>query len=49
MTAEWHLGARFEAGDTVTFNGIQYQCLQAHTVDDAAWTPEAASALWAKR
>lgn len=43
----WDETATYEEGDRRRFNDALYKCLQAHTAQ-AAWTPEAAPALWAK-
>ncbi|KAA1244814.1 cellulose-binding protein [Mycobacterium simiae] len=42
----WAVGATYAVGDTVSYNGKTYQCLQAHTVYDPNWTPTGAPALW---
>src|SRR5690349_12200980 len=35
----------YAVGDLVSFNGNEYQCIQAHT-SQPTWTPEAVPALW---
>ncbi|GAB4589698.1 lytic polysaccharide monooxygenase [Nocardia sp. IFM 10818] len=45
-SGEWTVGARYEIGDVVTYQGQRYRCRQAHTVHDPGWTPTAAPALW---
>ncbi|WP_086008083.1 lytic polysaccharide monooxygenase [Nocardia concava] len=42
----WKVGAHYNIGDIVTYDGMRYRCLQAHTVYDPGWTPVAAPALW---
>ncbi|MEC3958304.1 lytic polysaccharide monooxygenase [Nocardia sp. CDC153] len=42
----WKVGAHYNVGDVVTYDGMTYRCLQAHTVYDPGWNPEAAPALW---
>ncbi|MEV6068004.1 lytic polysaccharide monooxygenase [Nocardia sp. NPDC052001] len=42
----WTVGARYEIGDVVTYQGRRYRCLQAHTVYDPNWMPSATPALW---
>jgi predicted carbohydrate-binding protein with CBM5 and CBM33 domain len=42
----WASGSRYAVGDTVTYNGKTYRCLQAHTALDPNWTPPATPALW---
>ncbi|UGT94674.1 carbohydrate-binding protein [Mycobacterium ostraviense] len=42
----WAAGATYAVGDTVTYNGKTYRCLQAHTAYDPTWTPAATPALW---
>ncbi|MVU78141.1 hypothetical protein GPX89_12910 [Nocardia sp. ET3-3] len=44
----WQVGATYKIGDTVTYDGSTYRCLQAHTVDDPTWTPSNTPALWEK-
>ncbi|MFE3191233.1 lytic polysaccharide monooxygenase [Nocardia sp. NPDC059240] len=44
--AAWKVGAHYNIGDLVTYDDMRYRCLQAHTVYDPGWTPEAAPALW---
>lgn len=33
-------------GDLVSYSGVVYRCLQAHT-SQAGWTPSAVASLWA--
>ncbi|MCV7077378.1 lytic polysaccharide monooxygenase [Mycobacterium szulgai] len=42
----WAPGTKYAAGDTVTYNGKTYTCLQSHTAYDPTWTPAATPALW---
>lgn len=37
----------YKKDDRVTYEGLLYKCLQAHT-SQAGWTPTAAASLWAK-
>jgi chitinase len=41
----WVAGHAYRAGDTVTYNGVTYRCLQAHT-SMAGWEPPNVPALW---
>lgn len=43
----WEPTATYMVGDRVRFDGVLYNCLQAHTAQ-TAWTPTAAPSLWAK-
>ena len=43
----WKPAKSYLKDERVTFEGILYKCLQAHTSQDA-WTPIAAPSLWAK-
>lgn len=36
----------YEVDDLVTYSGVVYRCLQAHT-SQAGWTPSAVASLWA--
>jgi chitodextrinase len=38
----WQLGATYNVGDMVSYNGKVYECLQAHTAYAANWNPEQA-------
>ncbi|CAL9648975.1 carbohydrate-binding protein [Streptomyces sp. enrichment culture] len=42
---EWAAGRVYEAGDTVTRDGVRYQCLQTHQAQ-GAWAPAGTPALW---
>jgi len=44
----WAKGNKYAIGDTVTYGGNTYRCIQAHTALDPNWTPPATPALWAK-
>lgn len=46
-TPDWKAGIAYKVGDVVTYQGAEYQCLQAHT-SQAGWTPSAVPALWKK-
>ncbi|MEU5384237.1 M28 family peptidase [Kitasatospora cineracea] len=41
----WAAGVAYNAGDVVTYNGVSYKCLQAHT-SQSTWTPDVVPALW---
>ncbi|MFB8170769.1 M28 family peptidase [Kitasatospora purpeofusca] len=41
----WAAGTTYKAGDTVTYNGISYRCLQGHTAQ-VGWEPPIVPALW---
>lgn len=43
----WDATATYTAGSRVRYDGVLYNCLQAHTAQ-AGWTPVAAPSLWAK-
>ena len=43
----WDETATYAVGDRRRYGDALYKCLQTHTAQ-AAWTPEAAPALWAK-
>ena len=43
--AEWEAGVSYEVGDTVTYDGGSWECLQAHT-SQAGWEPGVAASLW---
>lgn len=45
VTLEWKAGTAYKIGDVVTYNGVTYECRQAHT-SIATWTPPAVLALW---
>lgn len=42
----WAPGTKYAVGDTVTYNGKTYQCLQAHTAYDPTLNPATTPALW---
>ena len=46
-TNNWTVGVAYKVGDIVLYvpNGLNYQCLQAHT-SQAGWNPPAVPALW---
>lgn len=44
-TPEWQTGVSYSVGDRVTYQGTEYECLQAHT-SQAGWNPAAVPALW---
>ncbi|MFI0410659.1 M4 family metallopeptidase [Actinomadura sp. 3N508] len=41
----WADGKTYNAGDVVTYEGVQYRCLQSHT-SMPGWTPPNVPALW---
>ncbi|MEU7020555.1 carbohydrate-binding protein [Streptomyces sp. NPDC046203] len=41
----WAVGTAYRAGDTVTYGGRAYVCLQAHTAQPG-WEPPSVPALW---
>ncbi|MFC7886722.1 M20/M25/M40 family metallo-hydrolase [Streptomyces sp. NPDC057376] len=41
----WRLGATYAAGDTVTYDGVRYRCVQGHTAYPG-WEPPNVPALW---
>jgi protocatechuate 3,4-dioxygenase beta subunit len=41
----WQAGVAYKAGDQVTYNGVTYRCLQAHT-SMTGWEPPNVPALW---
>lgn len=43
----WTVGTFYQVGDIVTYNGIQYRCVQAH-IAAAHWAPDTAFSLWQK-
>ena len=43
----WAAGTAYKPGDVVTYNGVSYRCLQAHTAI-AGWEPPNVPALWAR-
>lgn len=45
-TAEWAVGVSYAVDDQVTYQGITYRCLQAHT-SIVGWYPNVVPALWA--
>jgi len=45
ITAEWQVGVGYIVGQLVTYEGLTYSCLQAHT-SQAGWTPPVVPALW---
>jgi hypothetical protein len=47
-TSEWAYPVAYKVNGLVTYQGLTYKCLQAHT-SQAAWTPIAEPALWQKQ
>ena len=44
---EWAYPVAYAVGAEVTYLGLRYRCLQAHT-SQAGWTPVAVPALWTR-
>jgi predicted carbohydrate-binding protein with CBM5 and CBM33 domain len=44
----WRVGATYAVGQVVTYNGVSYRCIQAHTVHSDTWTPPTTPALWTR-
>jgi zinc metalloprotease ZmpA len=44
-TGTWVVNHAYKAGDTVTYNGVSYRCLQGHT-STTGWEPPNVPALW---
>ncbi|MFI1920211.1 carbohydrate-binding protein [Nocardia sp. NPDC020380] len=42
----WQQGANYNVGDVVSYGGLEYQCIQAHTAYAPDWTPPQTPALW---
>lgn len=42
----WAAGVAYAVGDQVTYDGVTYSCLQAHT-SQSTWEPPNAPSLWA--
>ncbi|KIQ64930.1 dioxygenase [Kitasatospora griseola] len=47
-TTTWQVGTSYKVGDQVTYNGVTYVCIQAHTAF-AGWEPPNVPALWSRR
>ncbi|MEO3889889.1 carbohydrate-binding protein [Nonomuraea sp. B5E05] len=45
MAAAWAPGTAYATGAVVTYNGVDYVCLQGHT-SQTGWEPPAVPALW---
>ncbi|MCP2323726.1 chitin-binding protein [Hamadaea flava] len=43
----WAAGKAYKIGDVVTYNGVSYRCIQAHTAL-VGWEPPSTPALWSK-
>ncbi|NJP97441.1 chitinase, partial [Nonomuraea sp. FMUSA5-5] len=43
--AEWAAWTAYAAGARVTYNGVEYECVQAHT-SQPGWEPPNVPALW---
>ncbi|MDL2258752.1 alpha-amylase [Eubacteriales bacterium OttesenSCG-928-K08] len=43
----WDEAAAYAAGERVSFNGLLYRCLSAHTAQ-ASWAPDVAPSLWVR-
>jgi hypothetical protein len=46
--ATWAVGNHYKVGDFVTFQGVVYRCVQAHTADATNWDPPQVPALWVR-
>lgn len=46
-TTPWSAGVSYAVGAKVTYAGVTYRCLQAHT-SQVGWEPPATPALWAR-
>ncbi|MFG6197240.1 lytic polysaccharide monooxygenase [Nonomuraea sp. JJY05] len=44
-SGSWKAGTAYAVGSTVTYNGVTYRCIQAHTAL-AGWEPPNVPALW---
>ncbi|RFS83437.1 S1 family peptidase [Actinomadura spongiicola] len=44
-SGSWAEGTVYKVGDVVTYNDVQYRCIQAHQAI-SGWTPENVPALW---
>lgn len=44
---QWESNKSYNADERVTYNGLLYRCVQAHTSQDT-WTPDAVPALWTR-
>ncbi|WP_243773718.1 lytic polysaccharide monooxygenase auxiliary activity family 9 protein [Actinomadura barringtoniae] len=44
-SGSWAAGTAYKAGDQVTYQGVSYKCLQAHTAL-AGWEPPTTPSLW---
>ena len=45
LTKEWAAGVKYGVGSVVTYSGVKYECLQAHT-SLIGWEPPRVPALW---
>lgn len=43
----WQAGIDYAIGRMVSFDGVLYRCVQAHTSQED-WTPDSAASLWSK-
>ena len=43
----WESGKAYVLGDRITYEGVLYKCVQAHTSQDD-WTPDVTPALWVR-
>ncbi|MGW4891769.1 M28 family peptidase [Kitasatospora sp. NPDC004240] len=43
----WAAGTTYQAGDTVTYGGVGYRCIQGHTAQ-VGWEPPNVPALWGR-
>ena len=47
MYAPWTVGKMYAPGERVSYLGVVYKCLQAHTAQET-WAPISAVSLWAQ-
>ncbi|WP_373291475.1 carbohydrate-binding protein, partial [Nonomuraea cavernae] len=45
VLAEWTAWTAYTAGTRVTYNGVEYECVQSHT-SQPGWEPPVVPALW---
>ena len=43
----WESGKSYKVDDRISYNGLLYKCVQAHTSQDD-WTPDQTPALWVR-
>jgi chitodextrinase len=45
MASEWRSGVTYKAGDKVTYEGKEYECITGHAAQ-VDWVPSVVQALW---